>query len=64
MRFANYEAARGRSKRPRPLIVDTGASAVTNSGTLEATNGELFVASNVINTGHLISNTGPASQAR
>ena len=42
-----------------PLIVDTGASAVTNSGTLEATsNGELFVASNVTNTGHLIANNG------
>ena len=42
-----------------PLIVDTGASAVTNSGTLEATsNGELFVASNVTNTGQLIANNG------
>jgi len=42
-----------------PLIVDTGASAVTNSGTLEATNnGTLFVASNVTNTGHLIANNG------
>jgi hypothetical protein len=42
-----------------PLIVDTGASAVTNTGTLEATgNGELFVASNVTNTGHLIANNG------
>ena len=42
-----------------PLIVDTGASTVTNSGTLEATNnGELFVASNVTNTGHLIANNG------
>jgi large repetitive protein len=42
-----------------PLIIDTGASAVTNSGTLEATNnGELFVASNVTNTGHLIANNG------
>jgi probable HAF family extracellular repeat protein len=42
-----------------PLIVDTGASAVTNSGTLEATNnGELFVVSNVNNTGHLIANNG------
>jgi hypothetical protein len=41
------------------LIVDTGASAVTNTGTLEATsNGELFVASNVTNTGHLIANNG------
>jgi hypothetical protein len=38
-----------------PLTVDTGASVVTNSGTMEATNnGELFVASNVTNTGHLI----------
>jgi hypothetical protein len=44
-----------------PLIVDTGASAVTNSGTLEATNnGELFVASNVTNTGQLIANNGTA----
>ena len=42
-----------------PLIVDTGASAVPNSGTLEATNnGTLFVASNVTNTGHLIANNG------
>jgi hypothetical protein len=42
-----------------PLIVDTGVSAVTNTGTLEATNnGELFVASNVTNTGHLIANNG------
>jgi hypothetical protein len=42
-----------------PLIVDTGASAVTNSGTLEATNNAtLFVASNVTNTGHLIANNG------
>jgi hypothetical protein len=42
-----------------PLIIDTGASAVTNTGTLEATNnGELFVASNVTNTGHLIANNG------
>jgi hypothetical protein len=42
-----------------PLIIDTGTSAVTNSGTLEATgNGELFVASNVTNTGHLIANNG------
>jgi hypothetical protein len=42
-----------------PLIVDTGTSAVTNSGTLEAAaNGELFVASNVTNTGHLIANNG------
>jgi hypothetical protein len=42
-----------------PLIVDTGESAVTNSGTLEATNnGTLFVASNVTNTGHLIANNG------
>src|SRR5262249_50587685 len=44
-----------------PLIVDTGTSAVTNSGTLEATsNGELYVASNVTNTGHLIANNGEA----
>jgi hypothetical protein len=42
-----------------PLILDTGTSAITNSGTLEATsNGELFVASNVTNTGHLIANNG------
>jgi hypothetical protein len=42
-----------------PLIVDTGASAVTNSGTLEATNNAtLFVASNVTNTGQLIANNG------
>jgi hypothetical protein len=42
-----------------PLIVDTGASAVTNSGTLEATNNStLFVASNVNNTGQLIANNG------
>jgi hypothetical protein len=42
-----------------PLIVDTGASAITNSGKLEATNnGELFVASNVTNTGQLIANNG------
>jgi hypothetical protein len=42
-----------------PLIVDTGTSAVTNSGTLEATNNAtLFVASNVTNTGHLIANNG------
>jgi hypothetical protein len=42
-----------------PLIVDTGASAVTNSGTLEATNNAtLFVASNITNTGHLIANNG------
>jgi hypothetical protein len=42
-----------------PLIVDTGPSAVTNSGTLEATNNAtLYVASNVTNTGHLIANNG------
>jgi hypothetical protein len=42
-----------------PLIIDTGASAVTNSGTLEATNNAtLFIASNVTNTGHLIANNG------
>jgi hypothetical protein len=45
-----------------PLIVDTGASAITNSGILEATkNGELFVASDVTNTGQLIAaNNGTA----
>jgi hypothetical protein len=42
-----------------PLIVDTGATAVTNSGKLEATNnGTLFVARNVTNTGQLIANNG------
>jgi hypothetical protein len=42
-----------------PLIVDTGTSAVTNSGTLEATNNAtLFVGSDVTNTGHLIANNG------
>jgi len=42
-----------------PLIVDTAASPVTNTGTLEATsNATLFVASNVTNTGHLIANNG------
>jgi hypothetical protein len=44
-----------------PLIIDTGASAVTNSGTLEATgNSTLFIASNVTNTGQLIANNGTA----
>jgi hypothetical protein len=42
-----------------PLIVDTGANAITNSGTMEATAlGALYVASNVTNTGHLVANNG------
>ena len=60
-RIAAEQSGRDRRHRDHPLIVDTGASAVTNSGTLEATNnGELFVASNVTNTRHLIANNGTA----
>jgi hypothetical protein len=42
-----------------PLIVDTGANTVTNSGILEATaGGELFIASNLSNTGSLYASNG------
>jgi hypothetical protein len=41
-----------------PLIIDTGANAITNGGTLEATTGTLFIDSKVINSGNLNANGG------
>ena len=42
-----------------PLIIDTGTNTVTNAGTLKADfGGELFIASNLSNTGALYANNG------
>ena len=41
-----------------PLIIDTGANAIVNMGTLEAATGQLYIASNVTNSGNLIANGG------
>jgi hypothetical protein len=53
----------GPSGEGEPLIIDTGTNAITNTGTLEATNfeatGELYIASPVTNSdGTLLANDG------
>jgi hypothetical protein len=41
-----------------PLVIDTGVNAIVNKGTLEATTGQLYIASNVTNSGNLLANGG------